>query len=362
MPPRVLVIVAFGLALAILVSARAAWARAADPSDASAASNPSDASAAASNAIEEANALYVAAEKDDAELRFAQAADHYEASIVKAPSHRHAPRARARAEVLRRHAEGDFVPYTKLERIRRDPNLSNDPTTLDALALEARTFPPGLVRVEARMLVAEAYLGRLERPADALPLLREVVADPAADALSARQARRALVDALERRGDLQGAARAANADGADPQLARNVALQARRKYVHIASVTALGLFLAAAVIGIALRLRRSIAEVKQALRSFATVTIAFALWSGLLGGLLASTYETGNAKPFLLFAAGLIPLLLLARAWGAVAGSGDGQGHWPRVGRAGLSAVSVIAAGFLVLESVDVTYLEGFGL
>jgi hypothetical protein len=109
-------------------------------------------------------------------------------------------------------------------------------------------------------------------------------------------------------------------------------------------------------------LRQSLAEVKKALRKFATVTIAFALWSGLLGGLLASTYETGNAKPFLLFGAGLVPLLLLARAWGAVAESGESKGRWSRVGRAGLSAASVIAAGFLVLESVDVAYLEGFGL
>lgn len=316
---------------------------------------------AEADSITEANALYAAAEIDDAELRFAQAADRYEASIVKAPSHRHAPRARARAEVLRRHAEGNFVPYTKLERVRRDPQLSNDPSALAGLALEAGAFPPGLVRVEARMLVAEAYLGRLDRPADALPLLREVVADPAADTLSARQARRELVGALERMGDLEGAARAANAEGADPQLGRNVATQARRRYMHIASVAALGFFLCAAVIGIALRLRQSLTEVTTALRRFATVSIAFALWSGLLGGLLASTYETGNAKPFLLFGAGLVPLLLLARAWGAVAGR-ESQGRWSRVGRAALSASSVIAAGFLVLESVDVAYLEGFGL
>jgi hypothetical protein len=315
--------------------------------------------AAAADPIAEANALYAAAENDDAELRFAQAADGYEASLAKAPSHRHAPRARARAEVLRRHAEGDFVPYTRLERVRRDPKLASDPVALAALAEDARTFPPGLVRVEARMLVAEAYLGRLERPADAVPLLREVIADPAADPLSAKQARRELVGALERLGDLDGAARAANVTGADPKLGHDLEVQARRRFMHTASIVALGLFFVGAAVGIGRRLRRSAAEVSAALRKFATVTIAFALWSGVLGGLLASTYETGNAKPFLLFGAGLVPLVLLARAWGAVAG-GDSKG--PRVARATLAAASVIAAGFLVLESVDVAYLEGFGL
>jgi hypothetical protein len=210
------------------------------------------------------------------------------------------------------------------------------------------------------MLVAEAYLGRLERPADALPLLRDVVADPAADPLSARQARRELVGALERLGDFEGAARAANAAGADPELGHKLAIQARRRYMHIASIAALGLFLGAAAVGIGRRLQQSAAQVKAALRKFATVTIAFALWSGVLGGLLASTYETGNAKPFLLFGAGLIPLLLLARAWGVVAGGASGRAS--RVARATLSAASVVAAGFLVLESVDVAYLEGFGL
>ncbi|MDB4995280.1 MAG: hypothetical protein JWM74_2712, partial [Myxococcaceae bacterium] len=58
----------------------------------------------------------------------------------------------------------------------------------------------------------------------------------------------------------------------------------------------------------------------------------------------------------------LVPLLLIARAWGAVAGSGESTGRWSRAFRAGLSAASVLAAGFLVLESVDVAYLEGFGL
>jgi hypothetical protein len=347
-PPRaLLVVVAVTLAFAIATSVRAAWAGELD--------------AAPPDPIAEADALYAAAETDDAELRFARAADRYEASIAKAPSHRHAPRARARAEVLRRHAEADFVPYTRLERVRRDPELSSDPAALAALAEDARAFPPGLVRVEARMLAAEAYLGRLQRPADAVPLLREVVADPATDPLSGRLARRELVDTLQRLGDLDGAARAAKADGADPQLARTVAVQARRMYLHTTAIAALGLFFLAAAIGIGKRIGQSATEVKTALRGFATVTIAFALWSGVLGGLLASTYETGNAKPFLLFGAGLVPLLLLARAWGAVARGGDNRG-WSRVGRAGISAASVVAAGFLVLESVDVSYLEGFGL
>ena len=77
-------------------------------------------------------------------------------------------RAGDRAEWLRSRSEGDFVPLTRLEKLRRDPAQSSDPAAVDGLAHDADSFPPGMVRVEARMLVSEAWLGRLHRPDDAI--------------------------------------------------------------------------------------------------------------------------------------------------------------------------------------------------
>ncbi len=44
--------------------------------------------------------------------------------------------------------------------------------------------------------------------------------------------------------------------------------------------------------------------------------------------------------------------------WGAV----GSEGAAPRAGRALLCAASVLAAAFLLLDLVNPTYLEGFGL
>ena len=94
------------------------------------------------------------------------------------------------------------------------------------------------------------------------------------------------------------------------------------------------------------------------MRTFARVVVPFAAWAALVGGVLASEYEAGNARPFLLLGAFVVPLTLLARAWGA-AGS---AARAARVARAVVAASSVAAAAFLLLETLDVTYLEGFGL
>ena len=86
------------------------------------------------------------------------------------------------------------------------------------------SFPPGTVRVEARMLVAEAWLGRMHRADAAIASCAEVVDDRTADGLTVRLAERELVDALVASGRIDEAATEArtHATRLDPRSVRTV--------------------------------------------------------------------------------------------------------------------------------------------
>jgi len=297
--------------------------------------------------------LYRLATIDDDELRFASALQRYEAAIAASPSFRYAPRARSRADLLRQHAEGNFEPYATLERVRRDPKLANDAGELERLARTADSFPPGLVRVEARMLVATAYMGRLSRPDDAVELLQNIVADDHADPITARQARKLLVDRLLARRDFEGARIAA---APDPALTSVYRRHVRRRALHVVSLGAVIIFVA--LVGAAFVRRAKTAPLRPQLVPFLRIALPFAAWTALVGGALASSYEAGNAKPFLLFGLCLAPIALFARLWSAT-----GSDRKPaRLARAVVSAATVFGAAFLLLEHLDTAYLEGFGL
>jgi hypothetical protein len=98
--------------------------------------------------------------------------------------------------------------------------------------------------------------------------------------------------------------------------------------------------------------------VALALRRSTPLAIAFAAYMAFAGGALAAGYETGNATPFVALGATLAPIAIVARAWGAASSP-----HLAlRAARAALSASAVFAAAFLLLERLDRSYLEGFGL
>jgi hypothetical protein len=307
----------------------------------------------------EGDDLFERAEADDAAGRYAQALDEYRAAIARAPSSRHSLRAIARAETLASHAEGDFAPFAELEEVRRTPGKANDPREIERLARDAESFPAGAVRVEARMLVAEAYIRRMGRRDEGIAELRRVTADPAADPLTARMAGRALVETLEDGGDLDGASEAAKTIPLDPRVAARVRAHVRRRWAHWAAIADLAVFslLAAIALGAAAR-RRELEGVARALRSSLPIAIAFAAYVALAGGVLAAGYERGNAAPFLAMGAVSFPLALLSRAWGAAGSNAPSA----KGARAALCASSVVAAAFLVLEHVNAAYLEGFGL
>jgi hypothetical protein len=324
-----------------LAEARAAFERASTSSDADVA----------------AAGLYFLGEMDDDAFDFARAAMQYGASATRFPSNRYASRATARKEELESHAEGNYVPLVRLERLRRDAVLSNDPAAIEALVRDAASFPPGLVRVESRLLAAEAYRGRLHRPDAQARLLWEVVRDPHADALSSRAAAAEIVDSEIERGDLDAAERAVHElEGTlDPRGRAKVTRFVRRRAVHVAALAEIALFFGLLTVAL---VRARARGVLTRTRRILPLAIAFSLFTAVGGGLLAASYEAGSAGPFLMLGPTILGVILLSRVWSAVGSRNVGA----RVTRGVFSASSLFAAAFLLLERLTPQVLDGFGL
>jgi hypothetical protein len=308
-----------------------------------------------------AAALYNQAESDEASGNYASALTHYRDAYGQAPSGRFAQRALTRADFLRAHSEGNFEPFSRLERFRRDPALANDPAAIDALALDAEQFAAGPTRSEARMLVAEAYIGRLTRHGDGIAELRKVVADPKADVLVGRLAAREIVETEIADGDDAGARADAHAmaNRLDPKLVKRTERLRQRRLLHLTAIVDLAL--TACLVGLAVVLakrRGSLDAVGRTLARTWPVAVGFAGIVAIAGGALASSYESGNAAPFRAFGVALLPVLLAARAWGAAGSSTRAA----KASRAILCASATLACAFVVLEAIDPTYLDGFGL
>lgn len=255
----------------------------------------------------------------------------------------------------------DPLLSARLEQIRNDPALSDDPVVLEGLAVQASASRATSVRAEARLVVAEAWLARLHRKNDALGMLRLVADDPAADSLTARLAEREILDTLVGAGHILAAASElrAHESQVDARFAKRVRKLERRVWLRTTAVGEIVVF--ALLVTLALvraKRRRALAPAFAALRSFAPAAASFAAFVGVVGGLLASQFEAGSAAPFLLLGAAALPLLLLARAWSAVGAAAAPA----RVGRGIVCAASALAAAFVLLEHWSPVYLEGFGL
>jgi len=298
---------------------------------------------------------------DEDDGAFAKAIDDDRAAQAAAPNTRWALRAGDRIAWIGARAEGGFAPLVRLERVRRDPSISSDPAAIDALARDLESFPPGLVRVEARMVVADAWLGRTHRIDDAITQLRQVVVDPKADPLTGRLAERELVDALASSGRLDEAAAEARTHSSklDARFVQQMGRLTTRRAVRRGALVVLAAFgvLALVALGRA-AVRRSLGEAARALRDLAPVALPFVAFVAIAGGLLATKYESGNSRPFFLLGAAVLPLVLLARAWSAV----GSQTRPARLGRSLLCAATVAATAFTLLDQLDPQYLEGFGL
>ncbi len=304
-----------------------------------------------------AEALYLLGERDDAAMDFARALARYEASVARLPSNRYAPRASRRSHELRTHAEGGFAPLVRLETVRRDRALADDPAAIDALVKDAATFPAGKVRVDARMLAAEAYLGRLRRPDDALPLLGQVADDPDADVVTARDAASQLLASYTDRRDYDGALPVAEryAKLLPPRTRKDLARLLRRRPIRLVAYGDLAVLAALALL--------SLAGARKGRAWDATLRVtpmaaAFAVVACGVAGYLASRYEQSSPLPFGSILPAMLVVILLARA-----SSAGGSASVPaRATRAVVAFGGVFAAAFLLLDRMDPVYLSGFGL
>ncbi len=302
-----------------------------------------------------AQAHYQLGGMDEKDLAFANALAQYQAAITASPSFRYAQRAHTRIDALRAHSEGGFAPLRRLEKVRRDPQATSDPAAIDALARDADTFPDGPCRAEARMLAAEAYLSRLDRPADGMRELDLVSADASADRILRAEASSRLVNLRVAAGDLAGArVAAARIAASDPSLLAKVKRLERRRvlgWIAVALLAALAAFSGVAVA----RKHRGVAA---PVRAFLPLALAYGLYLACVGAVLVTRYEKGHALPFFAFGGSAIAIALIARAWSA-AGSPRTAA---RVFRALLASGAVVGAAFLLLRSIDAHYLDGFGL
>lgn len=313
------------------------------------------------SAISAAETHFHAGEADEEHGAYPEALGDYRAAQQAAPESRWAVRAGERIEWLQNRSEGDFAPLRRLEQVRHDPEQASDPAAIDALARDAEGFPPGMVRVEARMLVAEAWLGRMGRPNDAIHELTLVRDDHKTDPLTSRLAERELVDAYVGQGRVDEAIAEATAHSTrlDPKFVRQVKrLAVRRGVMRFATIVLVAFGVMSILALLRAGQRKTLGQAWTALRELAPAALGFVAFVAVAGGVLASQYESGNSTPFFLLGGAVLPLVLLARAWSAV----GSQTRAARLGRALLCAATVVAAAFMLLEKVYPDYLVGFGL
>ncbi len=287
-----------------------------------------------------------------AELDLARALAAFEDVLAHDPHGNAGYEAGKMVEMIRARSEGDFVPLRTLLAVRRSGGVA--PDAIDDLVKAADGWPEGLVRVEAWHFAATAYAERLGRPQDAEQLLRKVLADPRASHDSIKFATHDLVGLRLRARDYDDAARIVaaagpHADDATKKLVERARLRAR---LHVASIVAVVVPLAGLLR--AARSRKAFGAARRVL----PLALVYVAYVALAGAALATGYERGTSKPFLFFGLVLLPLLLLARVWSAA----GAQTTRARIGRALACATSAFGAGFLVLEYVDVAFLEGLGL
>jgi tetratricopeptide (TPR) repeat protein len=293
-------------------------------------------------------------------LRFAEALAAYREAAAADPSARFVPTARARAADLEAHAEGGFAPLTRLSAVRRDPTKSGDRAVIEALAQDVATFPPGRVRGEAELVIADAWWHHLDDPRRAVAPLEAVVADETGDRLTRSLALSELSRLHRELGDLDAALAAVERFPDLAPAARNevrtLVRRGRLRTAAIAVLAAIGVVGLASLVRAAQRLG-GLGELPRAvLPPFA---VAFSLYLGGAAAVLVRLRGDGDPRPFVWLGLGVLAAFAVARAWRLGWGAG---GPSARAARGLCCAAFVIAAAFLAMERTDVSYLEGLGL
>jgi hypothetical protein len=308
---------------------------------------------------DEAEDAFREGQEAESRLDLGKALAAYDRALALRPSASFALRARTRAEDLRGHSEGGFEPLVRLERVRRDPVAASDATALGELYEAARAFPPGRVRAESLMLVAEGFARRAHLPERAIAPAKAVALDPTLDRNTRALALGLLVDSYVAVGDVASARRiAVELRAVSPALARKVEREGRRVGLERAAEGGLGLMLLLGG-GSAARVARrdGVGRVLRLMR--APVPPLVAVLISALGALLANAFDPSiTSRPFVLLGAGV---LLVDRSVVLLRASlGDGRVTRALVATGGLLAV--LMAAILALAWSDPIFIESFGL
>ncbi len=300
------------------------------------------------------------AERASHDRRYAEAVADYDAALAADPSAPFATVARARVADLREHAEGGYAPLARLDEVRRDPRRGRDRASVEALASDLAAFPPGRVRSEARLVVAEAFWHELGDPRRAAAALGEILDDPSADRLIQALALTELVAVDKELGDVAGALDAARRHpDLAPRLAADLARVARRGPLRAAaSALALGLVL----VGAASFARASIRAGDPRPVASAVVrplAVAFALYLGGAAAVIVHLHGGEDARPFLLLGLAVLAVDVVARAWRLAARDERALARGLRAARC---AAGVVAIAFLILERTAAGSLDALGL
>jgi hypothetical protein len=295
-----------------------------------------------------------AGEADEA-LRFDEAVQAYRQAFLAEPSAPFAPAARNRALWLEQRAKGGFVPLATLERLRRDPQAERDASRVAAFYETAQDFPPGQVRVESMLLVADLSLRLLDNPAQARQAWQRVLHDPAAGQADRAMALGGLVDQALSRGELSEAAQWARTFGdAAPGLRAKV-LRLQRRALVTRTAAALLLSVAASSLAAAARSlrRRGLPALRALVPWWAWF---FGLYLGAGGAALAYAHSKAEVMPFLVLGGGTTLLIGAARAWREAF-----PGWHGRAAALVLGALGAAALALLALQTSS-ALAEGFGL
>jgi hypothetical protein len=299
--------------------------------------------------------MWADAERAWQDLRFAEALDRSKLAASLDPSAPFAPAAQARVRWLHSRSEGAFVALAAVEKVRRDPSLMSNPAAIEELFRASQAFPPGLVRVEAWLLVADAGSRLLQRPELAIAAWGRVLDEPAAAAPEKAIALGGLVGLHLQQDDRSAALQVVRRyPDVAPNIRARVERLARRALGVRASIVVL---LAVAATAFAAGITIARRQGSRALRAvFPWYAFVFGAYLAAGGATMAWAYDREGMLPFVVLGAGSCALLFVARACNLA---------WPsrpaRAGSAALVAVGVLALSILALLASP-PLAEGFGL
>lgn len=307
-----------------------------------------------------ARVLFTRGQRAVDDRRYADAITDYEACLATDPSAPFAAIARAKAADLRAHAEGGFAPLARFDSVRRDSVKRGDRAEIEALARDLAAFPPGRVRSEARLLVADAFWHAFGEPRRAVVPITEILDDPTADRLTRAHALAELVRVEKELGGVAGALEATRRyPDVAPQIGANLARVARRitlrsvSFGFVALLTALGVASFARAVYRARDPRPVVSEVVRPL------SVGVALCVGGAAAVIVRLRGGGNPRPFLLLGLGLLAADIVARAWRVAARD---ERPFARALRAATCAAGAVAVAFLIFDRTAPDLLDTLGL